>query len=156
MDTPRKFLVIADGSEEARKAAFFAAARAHNTGGQVMLLAVVETEGFEAWMGVGEAMRREAEQNAEAHIESLAEDVESITGVRPDVALRNGPKEEALRTLIDENVEIAILCLGASNSTEGAGPLVSALARQRLFGKRAIPVTVVPGELDQATIEALC
>ena len=152
----RKFLVVADGSDESRTAAYFAARRARNTGGAVILLAVAQTEGgFEHWLGVGEAMRAEAREAAEEALDSLAEDVEGVTGARPELVMREGALPACLRALVEEDDAIAILVLGAAADGE-PGPLVSALSRAKgLFGQRQIPVTVVPGGLSRDALKAL-
>ncbi|MEO1039107.1 MAG: universal stress protein [Pseudomonadota bacterium] len=156
MTQPRKFLVIADGSDESRVAAMFAARRARHSGGAVTAMAVVEPADFEHWLGVGEAIRREAIEAAEAVLESLAEDIEAETGERPELLLREGETVECLRTIVDADEAIAILVLGADSSSDNPGPLVSALARGRgLFTTRNIPVTVVPGCLKREEIKAL-
>jgi len=157
MSTTRKFLIIADGSDDSRVAAYFAARRARNTGGQVTVLAVAETDGgFEHWLGVGETMKAEARQAAEEALESLAEDVEEVTETRPEVILKEGDLLTAMRDLLDEDPAISILVLGAANSKDGPGPLVSALSRGKgLFDQRAIPVTVVPCGLSREDLKAL-
>lgn len=156
MAEARKFLVVADGSDESRTAAYFAARRARNTGGEVIVLAVAQTEGgFEHWLGVGEAMRTEAREAAEEALESLAEDVEGVTGARPQLVLKEGELSACLRKLVEEDDQIAILVLGAAAGGE-AGPLVQALSRAKgLFEKRQIPVTVVPGGLSREDLKAL-
>ncbi len=156
MANTRKFLVIGDGSDESAAAALYAAHRAHNTGGKVAVLAIIETEGVEPWLGVGEAMRREALEAAEAALESLAEDIEAVTGTRPELLVREGEAIHCIRKLVEEDETISILVLGAATGGDGPGPLVSALSRGRgLFGARTIPVTVVPGELSSDEIRAL-
>jgi len=157
MSDTRKFLVVADGSDESRTAAYFAARRARNTGGSVILLGVAQTEGgFEHWLGVGEAMRAEARESAEEALDSLAEDVEGVTGTRPELVMKEGELTACLKKLVEEDTAIAILVLGASAEPGDAGPLIQALARGRgLFETRQIPVTVVPGGLSRESIKAL-
>ncbi|PWE18334.1 universal stress protein [Marinicauda salina] len=156
MSKARTFLVIADGSDESRTAAFFAARRAKKTGGAVAALAVVEPSSFEHWIGVGETMRQEAEEAAETMLNSLAEDIESVTEARPRLILKEGELIDVLRAVVDGDESIAILVIGAAVGGEGPGPLVTALARAKgLFGERAIPVTVVPGDLSRDEIKAL-
>ncbi|MCR9129186.1 MAG: universal stress protein [Alphaproteobacteria bacterium] len=156
MAPARKFLVIADGSEESRTAAYFAARRARNTGARVAILAVAQTQGgFEHWLGVGETMRAEAVEQAETDLESLAEDVEGVTEVRPELILKEGDLLTELKALVERDEEIAILVLGASEESE-PGVLVGALAKGKgLFGDRRIPVTVVPGGLSKDQLKAL-
>jgi nucleotide-binding universal stress UspA family protein len=156
MPHTRKFLVIGDGSEESRAAAYYAARRAKSTDGSVSVLAVIETESVEPWLGVADAMREEAFEAAEAALESLAEDIEGVLGSRPQLIVREGEAIASLRKLIEEDQDIAILFLGAARSGDGPGPLVTALSRGGgLFGERAIPVTVVPGDLSREAIDAL-
>ena len=157
MSAARKFLVIADGSDESRTAAYFAARRARKTGGGVAILAVASTEGeFEHFLGVGDAMRAEAMEIAEAALESLAEDVEGVMEVRPELHLKEGDLTSRLRDLISADPEIAILVIGAAADRAAPGMLVSSLAGGRgLFEDREIPVTVVPGGLSKEAIKAL-
>lgn len=156
MANTRKFLLIGDGSEESAAAARYAAHRANNTGGKVAVLAVIEPTSVEPWLGVGETMRREAMEEAEAALESLAEDIEGVTGARPELLVREGEAIQCIRKLIEEDESISILVLGAAAKGDGPGPLVTSLSRGRgLFGERAIPVTVVPGDLSEETIQGL-
>ena len=156
MAPARKFLVIADGSEESRTAAYFAARRARNTGASVAVLAVAQTKaGFEHWLGVSETMREEAVEAAETDLESLAEDVEGVTEVRPELILKEGDLLAELKALVERDEEIAILVVGAAEDAE-PGVLVSALAKGKgLFGQRRIPVTVVPGGLSKDQLKVL-
>lgn len=157
MDDIRKFLVIADASEESATAAYFAARRAKHSGGKVTLLAVVEPQSFEHWLGVGETMRREATHAAETALESLAEEVEAVTGGRPEMLLRDGELIPVLREVIAEDERIAILVLAAAKADDAPGPLIATMARGRggLFTDRKIPVTVVPGTLSRDEIDRL-
>ncbi|GGE49515.1 universal stress protein A [Marinicauda pacifica] len=156
MDDIRKFLVIADTSEESANAAYFAARRAKHSGGRVTLLTVVEPTNFEHWLGVGETMRREATDAAEAALESLAEDVEAETGTRPEMLLREGELLVMLRDVIEADRQIAVLILSSSKIDDTPGPLISTMARGRgLFTGRKIPVTVVPGTLSREEIDRL-
>lgn len=155
-DRKRKFLVVADDSPECRKALYFAARRALATGAGVTVLAVLEPGDFNHWIGVAEAAKREGEAAAETLLESMAEDAEGITGVRPELLLRDGQRSEVLAQVLEEDPLISLLILGAAPSSEGPGPLVSALARGKgLFSGRAVPVTVVPGDMACEEIDAL-
>lgn len=152
----RKFLVVADESPEARTALYFAARRAVKTGAKVTVLAAYEPSDFNHWIGVAETAKRESEAAAETLLESMAEDVEAVTGERPELLLREGERSQVLSELLCEDPEISLLILGASRSSEGPGPLVSALARGKgLFSERNVPVTVVPGDMPSEEIDAL-
>lgn len=155
-DHKRKFLVIADDSPECRKALYFAARRALATNAHVTILTTTERGDFSHWVGVEEASKREAEAAAEALLESMAEDAEGITGERPELLLREGDRRNVLAEILEDDPLISLLILGASPSSEGPGPLVSALARGKgLFNGRAVPVTVVPGDMECSEIDAL-
>lgn len=155
-NSTRKFLVIADDTEECRTALYFAARRAQATGATVAILATHEPSDFNHWIGVAETAKREAESAAETLLESLAEDAEAVTGQRPELLLREGDQRTVLAELLVDDPLISLLILGASSSSEGPGPLVTALARGKgLFGARAVPVTVVPGDMEHAEIDAL-
>ncbi len=152
----RKFLVVADQTDECRTALYFAAKRAQATDCGLVLLAVIEPSNFDHWIGVSETMRREAEEGATELLDTLAEDAEAVMGERPELILREDELRSAMAGLIEEDAAISILVLGAAETGEGPGPLVTALARGRgLTGTRPIPVTVVPGGLSREAIDAL-
>jgi nucleotide-binding universal stress UspA family protein len=152
----RKFLVVADESPESRTALYFASRRANKTGARVTILAAHEPSDFNHWIGVAETAKREAVAAAEALLESMAEDAEAVTGERPELLLREGERSAVLAELLEEDPLISLLILGAAKSSEGPGPLVSSLARGKgLFTGRAVPVTVVPGDMECGEIDAL-
>ncbi len=153
--TPRrKFLVVVDTSPEGRVALRFAARRAQHTGGIVTLLCVVGPSDFQQWAGVERMMREEAHQEAERLLHEAAKAVNDITGNTPELIVREGRTADEIRALIKEDGAISILVLAAGTSKDGPGPLVSAIAGPG-NGGYAIPVTVVPGDLADETIDAL-
>ena len=56
--------------------------------------------------------------------------------------------------LIEEELDISLLVLGAATGTDGPGPLVSYLI-QKMAGRLRIPVTVVPGNLTDIEINEI-
>jgi hypothetical protein len=111
---------------------------------------------FNHWLGVAEAVKRDAEEAAESLLHSMARDAEAITGQRPELLVREGDRRTVLAQTLEDDPMISLLILGASPASEGPGPLVSALARGKgLFADRAVPVTVVPGDMECAEIDAL-
>ena len=149
-----KFMVVVDGTPEADRAIRFAARRAARLGATMVMLAVTEPpESFE-WLGVGDAMRAEAEEEAEARLEAAAASARAAAGVEPERVTRIGDPADEILTLIDADEDIAFLVLAAGSSKEGPGPLVSSIA-----GKAAasfpIPVVIVPGALSDEEIDAL-
>ena len=121
----RIFLVVVDESEEMHVALRFACRRAEHTGGRVALLYVVEQADFQHWMAVGDLMREEARSEG-----------------------------EQLLGLIEEEPSISILVLGANTGRRGPGPLIEALTG-RFLSKLAIPMTIVPGNLDDDSIDKI-
>lgn len=149
----RKFLAIIDETPECGRAARYAAARAQASGGGAVFLYVIAPGDFQHWLGVEEIMRAEAREEAETRLGRIADEMREAIGVEPETVVREGKAEEEIQALIESDREIAILVLATSESSEGPGPLVSAVAgRSNPF---AIPVTIVPGSLSDEEIESL-
>ncbi|KQT83942.1 universal stress protein [Aurantimonas sp. Leaf443] len=150
----RKFLAIIDDTPECGRAAAYAARRAKASGGGCVLLYVIAPGDFQHWLGVEKIMRAEAAEEAQARISRVAEDLRESVGIESELVVREGKAIEAIDALIENDREIAILVLAASESSEGPGPLVSSVA-----GKGAafpIPVTIVPASLTDEEIASLC
>lgn len=150
----RKFMVIVDNTAECMNALRFAARRAAHTGGGVSMLYVIEPEEFQHWAGVADIMARERRAEAEARLSALSDEVRALSGVMPEFAIREGAPDEEALAMIAEDPEIRVLVLGAAESGEGPGPLVSALAVKRA-GRMPVPVTVVPGGLSPEQIDEI-
>lgn len=151
---PRVFLVVIDDSEEMRVALRFAGQRAKHTGGRVALFRAIEPVEFQHWMGVGELMREEARQEAEALMDRMSQQVVDMTGAIPIIYLRDGTTREELMNLIDEEKSISILVLGAATKSDNPGPLITYLSGKGAARLR-IPITIVPGSLSDEEIDAL-
>ena len=149
-----KFLIVVDETPECRKALRFASQRARATGGGVTLLYVIQPADFQHWMAVGDLMQEEAREEAEKLLQGLAAEVNVLTGIMPELVVREGRRHDELLALIEDDPEIRVLVLGAAPGSEGPGPLVSALAGQ-MSGSFRIPITIVPGELSDAQIDDL-
>lgn len=150
----RIFLVVVDDSEEMRVALRFACRRARHTDGRVALLYVIEPTEFQHFMGVGDLLREESRKRAEQYMQSIAGEVKEISGRLPVVYLREGERRDELLKLIQEEPSISILVLGANPQGSSPGPLISALTG-KLVSRLRIPITVVPGSLDEAAIDAI-
>jgi nucleotide-binding universal stress UspA family protein len=151
---PRKFLLVIDQSAELRAAVRFACRRALRTGGIVALFHAVPTRDFHHFASIGELMEREARGEAEHLLQAIANDVHRLTGSYPAVYLREGDTMAQLLGVIAADPSISVLVLGAGTGPEGPGAIVSALSGS-LAGKIRIPVTIVPGHLTDAQIDAL-
>ena len=76
-------------------------------------------------------------------------------GAQARCAARGWRRERwTTRHIIEEDPHISILVLGAASGPEGPGPLVSSLASQ-MAGTMRVPVTIVPGTLDNEQIDEL-
>ena len=155
----RKFLVVVDESEECELAIYFAARRAAKTKGRVALLYVIPPPDFQHWQSVKEVMEDEAREEADRILHNLAENVKNTSGAMPELILREGNTREQIQALITEDPGIKILVLGAASGGGNPGPLVSSLAKGGFVDDvgqgRAVPVTVVPGNLSKEQIDEL-
>jgi nucleotide-binding universal stress UspA family protein len=149
----RIFLVVVDETEEMKNALHFASRRALHTGGRVALFYALEPPEFQHWLGVERVMQEEAREHAEQTLQDLAAKVQADTGKMPVLYLREGRRRDELMALIAEEPGISLLVLGMASGREGPGPLVSYLVSQ---GEPIrLPVTLVPGQLSEADIDAL-
>ncbi|MCT7374431.1 universal stress protein [Chelativorans salis] len=149
----RKFLAVVDDTPECERAVAYAARRSRSTNGSVVLLFIIEPGDFQHWLGVEQIMREEAMATANAALDTHATKIRESIGIEPELVIREGNPSDEIHKLIEEDQDIAILVLAASNAKEGPGPLVSSIA-----GKGAafpIPVTVVPHSLSDEEIESL-
>lgn len=151
----RKFLVIIDDTEECDRAVTFAAYRVRRTGGTVVLMAIIESEEFQHWLGVEKIMLAEARQEAERLLEIRKARIATIGKINVETVVREGRKAEEVEQIIEEDKDIAILVLAAGTSSEGPGPLVSSFA-SRGANAVPIPVTIIPGGLTDEQIAAVC
>ncbi|MGB1154661.1 MAG: universal stress protein, partial [Paracoccaceae bacterium] len=125
----RKFLVVLDNSQECLNAMRFAAMRAAHTGGGVEVLAVIEPEEFNHWIGVGDIMREEARDRINAHFEVFAKWMRDRQGVDPELVIREGEPVPEILAQVSEDAEIGVLVLGAGTDRKGPGPLVTQLTK---------------------------
>lgn len=149
----RKFLVVLDDSRECLNAMRFAAMRAAKTGGGVEVLAIIEPEEFNHWLGVGNLMRDEARERIEVHFEVFAKWMRDRQGVDPELVIREGEPLKEIMAQIKEDKDVGVLVLGAGDDTKGPGPLVTALSRQS--GTLTVPLTIVPGDMSKERLEAI-
>jgi nucleotide-binding universal stress UspA family protein len=150
----RVFLVVVDESPELANALRYACRRAKRTGGRVAMLFVMEPPEGNQWGSVVDLMRQEARQHAEEVVAKYAEIASTLTGQPPTIHIREGKSREELVKLVAEDRSISVLVLGSSKSGEGPGPLVTAFTG-KLGGQLRIPLTIVPGALTDAEIDAI-
>lgn len=149
-----KLLVVVDETPECNNALRFAARRARLIGGGVKLLNIIHPRDFQHWVAVEEVMREEAHEEAEELLRSMAADMQRDHGVLPELVVREGKPSGEILALIEEDLEIRVLVLGAGTGSEGPGPLVSSFSGQ-LLGSLPVPVTIVPGHLAMERIDEI-
>jgi nucleotide-binding universal stress UspA family protein len=150
--SPRKFLVVVDKTPECKIAIRFATRRAMATGGRVTLLCVAQLPEIQQWRGVEEIMKDEAHQEAESLVYDAAKSVNELSGIVSELVIAEGRAMDCLTELLNGDHEISILVLAASTAKEGPGPLVATVASAAHY---PIPVTIVPGNLTDADVDAL-
>jgi nucleotide-binding universal stress UspA family protein len=149
-----KYLVIADDSPECPIALLYAALRARATGSGIVMLNVVEPASYQHWVSVGEAMRAEARENADALCQRYQAEIASESGIEAKILIREGEVRPEIRCVLAEDPAIKLLVLAAGVGRDGPGPLVASLAKGGLGG-RTIPVLVVPGDLSRDDVRML-
>ena len=150
----RKFLVVVDDTPECLRALSYAARRAEHTSGAVVLLFVIEPEGPQSFLGVEEVMRAEAREQAQATLAKFAAKARDYANLDPEMVIREGRSAEEIRKLIETDEDIAILVLAAGESSEGPGPLVTAIVA-RSSGTFPVPITIVPATLSEEQLDAI-
>ena len=149
-----KYLVVIDDSAECDRAVYYASRRARRTGGNVIMLRVIETKDRnQQWLGVADIMREEAHEEANTVLDRYAGRANGVAGITPDRAIREGETAEEILKLIDEDEDIAILVLAAGTGKEGPGPLVSGLGKN--VGTFPIPLAIVPGQLNDEELDSM-
>jgi hypothetical protein len=94
----RKFLAVIDDTPECERAMRYAGMRAHNSGGGLVLVYVIEPGDFQHWLGVEEIMRAEAMEEAEATLAKASEKMRQLIGIDPEVVIRQGrPPKKSMR-----------------------------------------------------------
>jgi nucleotide-binding universal stress UspA family protein len=120
----------------------------------VALLYVVEPAEFQHFAAIGDLMREERREEAEEMLQVVASSVQRQTSRTPTIYIREGTVPDALVSLLEEEDGIDLLVLGAATGPEGPGPLVTHIV-QKMAGRLPVPITMVPGNLSDAQIDAL-
>lgn len=153
----RKFLLIVDESQEVESALYYAAARIAHSSGTLAMLYVIEPQEFQHWAGVRQVQIEEETVKAKALFRLFKRKLAlaGFEAIACEEVIREGAKPEQILAVIADDEDIAIMVLGASTDQKGPGPLVSTLATGKAAGTFPIPITVVPGNLDLASIKGL-
>ena len=148
-----KFLVIVDDSEELHVAIRFAAKRAQNTNGGVILLNIIEQFDPQQWQSIEDIILQEARDKAQEKLRKWSKVINDITNIVPELIVKEGiPSEKIIETLVSDDA-IRFLVLAAADADQ-PGPLVSLLAGQK-SGKLPVPVVIIPQGLSDEVIDDL-
>ena len=79
-----KFLVIVDDTDELKTAVQFAAQRASNTKGGLVLLSVIEYADTQQWKSVEDIIHQEARAEVEKKLQEWSEIAFNISGQTPE------------------------------------------------------------------------
>ena len=153
METAPTYLVVIDRTEESRVALRFAALRAAHVGARVHLIHVIPPPEFMQWGGVQEAMAAEARAEAEALLETVADEAEALSGTRPGITVLNGEAAAMIFDHVRNDFSVRALVLGAA-SKGLPSPLIGYFTGERA-GQLPCVVTIVPGGLEDDRLESL-
>ena len=148
-----KFLVIIDDSLELGAAIRFAAKRALNTRGGIVLLNIIEHSDPQQWQSVEEIIIQESRDDAEQKLQKWSKVVHDISGATPEIVIKEGITSECIIEFLQEDDQIRFLVLAAAEGDE-PGPLVSLLAGKK-SGILPIPVVVIPSAITNDSIDDL-
>jgi nucleotide-binding universal stress UspA family protein len=149
-----KLLVVVDESPEADRALYYAARRAARIGAGLITLYVMPQGETQVWLGVGDIMKADAEEKGMRLLDAAAERASVIAAIATERVMLEGVTAIEISKLVETDEDISALVLAAGVGTEGPGPLVSSIAGKGGLGL-PVPVTIVPGDLDDAEIDAL-
>ena len=149
-----KCLVIVDDTAEWDRAVYYASRWAIRVGGGVVMLRVIEIEDQnQQWLGVADIMRAEAEDTANEALDRASGRANGIAAITPERVIREGDPTEQILDVIDKDVYTSLRVRAANPGADGPGPLITLIAGAA--GAFPIPVTIVPGDLSDADIDAL-
>mgnify|MGYP001606969678 CR=1 FL=1 len=155
-NTEHCFLVVVDKSEEMFKALRFACRRAKKVDGKVALLGIITRSSFEHWVSIGELMKEEAREEIDRLMAVATERAEELSGKSALTYVREGDPVDVITNLLRDEQNLKLLVLAAdTQESRGPGPLVSAFSSKAVAQCR-VPVTIVPGNLTDDEIDAIC
>ena len=149
-----KFLVCVDSSEECKVALKFACMRAKNSGGEVILLYVVEPNDLQHFAGVEQLMKKEATEEAESILSELIKNVLEDFNLKIKSVVSYGDKYKKIIDLINMDKTISILVLGEAPEGAGTNYLVNKFSTG-LTKSVHIPLTIVPGNLTDKELKKI-
>ncbi|WP_018997374.1 universal stress protein [Hirschia maritima] len=151
----RKFLTLADDTQECYSAILFAAMRAKRVGAGLVILKVVQVSGMGHWRGLDEDMRTEAMDNALAEVKSTARMVKERVDIDAEIIIEEGKPEQAITKVTNQDSTIKVIVLGSGEGRAGPGPLVSRIGKGKSITDRHVAITIIPGGLTDAQLDEM-
>jgi hypothetical protein len=115
-------------------------------------MAVIDSEDFGQFIGVGDVMRAEARDEAERMLDMRIARIREIGQIRTETVIREGRPAEAIEQVVAADPGIGVLVLAAGLGDKGPGPLVTHFAAHN---RLHIMVTIVPGAMTDEEIVAV-
>lgn len=148
-----KFLVIVDETKELNVAVRFAAKRAQNTNGRLILLNIIEQFDPQQWQSIEDIILQEAREKAQNKLQKWSKIINDLTGIVPELLVKEGIASEQIIETLEADDSIRFLVLAAADSDQ-PGPLVSLLAGQK-SGRLPVPIVIIPQGLSDEVIDDL-
>ena len=151
----RHFLVIVDESKEMEIALQYACERVKKLNGHLILASFIKPIDVLTTKSVGDIMKNEAREEAEAMLHKASAYVKEETGITATLHVKEGDIIEQLLKLIEEEKNISVLILAASiEENKGPGPIISSILTKNYI-RLNIPVMIVPGNFSKERIKQI-
>lgn len=147
-------MVLVDSRPSSRAAVLWAAEWSRKTGHDVELLHVIEPEQMIGFGLMHDATQAEQIADATVLLDDLSAIVERIAGKVPTRLIRQGTLKEAARDCLQSETNLSLVVMAASHREAGPAPFIGYLA-SRMGSRVAVPLVLVPGTLDEASIHSL-
>ncbi|MBT4695460.1 MAG: universal stress protein [Alphaproteobacteria bacterium] len=145
------FLAVFDGTDECKSAVRYAARRAQLNNANLLIVATVDTAEFTYWLSVNSKMIDNIEKESKEMLKVLSKEIQSYSNVECSYIIEHGSKLDVVKRLIDEDETISLLVLASNKKDKNPGVLVETISGDGY----SIPVVVLPGNLNDDTIDKL-
>ena len=146
-----KFLAVFDGTDECKSAVRYASRRAQINSADLLIVATIDTVEFTYWLNVNSKMIDNIEKESKEMLSNLSKEIHSYSDINCDYIIEHGSKLEVVKKLIDDDQSISLLILASNKKDKKPGILVETISG---IGY-SIPVVVLPGNLNDASIDML-
>ena len=146
-----KFLAVFDGTDECKSAVRYASRRAQINSADLLIVATIDTVEFTYWLNVNSKMIDNIEKESREMLSDLSKEIHSYSDINCDYIIEHGSKLEVVKKLIDDDQSISLLILASNKKDKKPGILVETISGVGY----SIPVVVLPGNLNDASIDML-